>query len=303
MLVLAQTPTGALVRPIIRVRFMVLRLVLVCLLLPLAALAEELPQPRNDTVSDFADILPASDEAEISALVRQIRDETGVHIVVVTMDRISNYGGWGKGFESYATTLFNDWGIGDRVRNDGIMVLVVTGTRDTRIELGSGYSKAYDRRAAEVIETAMLPQFRERLMARGILDGIKATRDRIVQPFANGEWVDLWRTILIGLGVVGGAAGLIFAGKAGWAAYVRCPRCGQSGLTRWNEVIDHATTYSPGRGVTHISCSLCDYKEDRTYTIASKRDDNDSSSGWGGGSSSGGFGGGRSSGGGASGKW
>jgi uncharacterized protein len=182
--------------------------------------------------------------------------------------------------------------------------LIVTGTRDTRIELGSGYSSAFDRRAAEVIETTMLPRFRDRQMARGILDGVKATGDRIVQPFVKGEWVDLWRTVLIGLGAVGGAAGLVFAGKTAWAAYYRCPRCGQSTLSRWSEVISHATTYSQGHGVTHLNCSACGYAEDRPYTIAARRDDNDrGSSGRGGGSSSGGFGGGRSSGGGASGKW
>lgn len=277
------------------------RVIVVCLLWPLAALAEDLPRPQSDTVSDFAEILPAADEAAISALVREIRDETGVHVVVVTMDRISNFGGWGKSFEAYATALFNQWGIGDAKRNDGIMLLVVTGTRDTRIELGAGYPKAYDRRAAEVIETAMLPRFRNGRMAEGITDGVRAARERIVQPFIAGEWVGLWRTLLIGVGVVGGATGLIFGGRAAWAAYVRCPRCGQPGLTRQHEVIEHATTYSSGRGVTHLSCSLCGHTEDRPYTIAA-RGDNNSSGGWGGGSS-GGFGGGRSSGGGASGKW
>ncbi|MBN8633289.1 MAG: TPM domain-containing protein [Rhodobacterales bacterium] len=282
---------------------MVFRLAFVLLLLPLAALAEVLPQPLGDTVSDFANIIPEEDEARISSLIRDIREETGVHIVVVTMDRISNYGGWGKSFEAYSTALFNDWGIGDARRNDGIMFLVVTGTRDTRIELGSGYATAYDRRAAEVMETEMLPQFRAGRMALGITEGINATRDRIVQPFIKGEWVGLWRTILIGLGVVGGAIGVGIAGKAAWSAYVRCPRCGQPSLSRWSETTNPATTYSSGSGVTHLTCSLCDYKEDRSYTIAATRDDNDSSSGWGGGSSSGGFGGGSSSGGGASGKW
>jgi uncharacterized protein len=280
---------------------MLSRLILICFLWPLAALAEQLPEPRSDTVSDFANILTSSEEAEIGELIREIRVETGVHIVVVTMDRISNYGGWGKSFEAYATELFNDWGIGDAKRDDGIMLLVVTGTRDTRIELGSGYSKAFDRRAAEVIETATLPQFREGQMAQGITDGIRSARDRIVQPFVKGEWVDLWRTILIGLAVVGGTSGLAFAGKSAWSAYIQCPKCGQPGLSRTNEVIEHATTYSSGRGVTHISCSVCGYKEDRSYTISRMRDDNDRGSS--GGGSSSGFGGGSSSGGGASGKW
>lgn len=282
---------------------MVLRIVLLCLLFPFTALAEALPQPRSDTVSDFSDILTAQEEAEAAEVVRSIRAETGVHVVVVTMDRISNFGGWGKSLEDYATALFNAWGVGDAAKDDGIILLVVTGTRDIRIELGAGYSSAYDRRAAEVIDTAMLPRFRDGQIARGILDGLAATRDQIVQPFVKGEWVGLGRLILIAVAVIGGVTGLGYAGMAGWAAYRRCPRCGQSTLSRWNEVISHATTYSSGHGITHLTCDSCGYKEDRPYTIAARRDDNDSSSGWGGGSSSSGFGGGRSSGGGASGKW
>ena len=279
------------------------RLLLLLLFLPVAAVAEPLPNPQSDTVSDFAEILPAADETRIRTLLREIRDETGVHVVVVTMDRISDHGGWGQTFEGYATALFNQWGIGDKRRNDGIMLLVVPGTRDTRIELGSGYARAYNARAQEVIDTAMLPQFRERLMVQGIADGVLATREKIIAPFIKGEWVgfgDLVKTVLIGLGVVGGVTGVGFAGKAAWAAYVRCPRCGQPTLSRQNEVIVHATRYNSGRGVTHLSCSACGYQEDRSYTISAQGDNDRGSSG---GGSSGGFGGGSSSGGGASGKW
>lgn len=94
------------------------RAILVCILLPLATFAEVLPQPRTDAVSDFAEILPPAEEARIADLLRGIRDESGVHVVVVTMDRISNYGGWGQSFEAYATGLFNAWGIGDARRDD-----------------------------------------------------------------------------------------------------------------------------------------------------------------------------------------
>jgi uncharacterized protein len=281
------------------------RLLLFLLLFPVMALAETLPRPQSDTVSDFAGILPPADEGRIRTLLREIRDETGVHVVVVTMDRISDHGGWGQTAESYATALFNQWGVGDRVRNDGIMILVVQGTRDTRIELGSGFARGYDDRAQAVIDTAILPRFRAGQVPQGIVDGLVATRAQIIEPFIKGEWVglgDLIRTVLIGLGLVGGVTGLGFAGKAAWAAYKRCPQCGQPTLVRDNEVIEHATTYSSGRGITHLSCPACGYTADRPYTI-SATDDNDRGSSSGGGGSSGGFGGGSSSGGGASGKW
>jgi uncharacterized protein len=268
------------------------------------AFAEALPRPQSDTVSDFAEILPAADEATIRTLLREIRDETGVHVVVVTMDRISDHGGWGKTIEGYATELFNQWGVGDKARDDGIMLLVVPGTRDTRIELGSGFARGFNARAQAVIDTAILPQFRERRTVQGIEDGVIAIRAQIIEPFLKGEWVgfsDLVRMVLIGLGMAGGAAGLGFAGKAAWTAFFRCPKCGQPTLSRDNEVIEHATRYSSGRGVTHLSCPSCGYAADRPYTISATGDNDRGSSS--GGGSSGGFGGGSSSGGGASGKW
>ncbi|MGL4238030.1 TPM domain-containing protein [Tabrizicola sp.] len=285
---------------------MLFRLIIVLLFLPLSVLADGLPRPQSDAVSDFANLLPAAEEAEVRALVQEIRKETGVQVVVVTMEEIEQYGGRYLGFETYATKLFNEWGIGDAERNDGIMILVAPGDRATRIELGSGFSSAYDARAQAVIDKAMLPDFRERLFAQGILDGVKGVRDEVVQPFVDGKVfgiVDFWRKVLIGLGVIGGGAGLFFAGKAAWAAYKRCPQCSQLSLERWNEVTDYATEYSTGSGITHLSCALCGYTEDRHYTISRKSDRSSSGGGGGGSSSSGGFGGGSSSGGGASGRW
>jgi uncharacterized protein len=282
-----------------------IRLSMFLAVLPFAAVAETLPGPLSDTVSDFAEILPQADEAAIRAELQDIRAETGVQVVVVTMDRISDHGGWGKTLEAYATELFNQWGVGDRERDDGIMILVVPGTRDMRIELGAGFSSAYDDLAQEVIDTAMLPRFRARQMVQGIADGVRATRERIVGPYVRGEWVGLGRlvtTVLVGLGALGGLVGVALAGKAAWAAYVRCPKCGQPTLSRDNEVLQHSTRYFSGRGVTHLSCPSCGYREDRPYTIAARGDDDDRGSSSGG-SSSGGFGGGSSSGGGASGKW
>ncbi len=280
------------------------RLLLFLLVVPVMALAEGLPSPQSDTVSDFADILPPADEARIRTLLRDIRDETGVHVVVVTMDRISDHGGWDKTIEGYATELFNQWGVGDEARDDGIMLLVVPGTRDTRIELGSGFSRGFNARAQAVIDTTILPRFRATQMPQGIEDGVIAMRAQIIEPFVKGEWVglgDLIRMVLIGLGLAGGVTGLGFMGKTAWAVYKRCPRCGQPTLTRRDEVIDHATTYSSGRGVQHLSCPSCGYQAERPYTIPARGDNDRGASG--GGGSSGGFGGGSSSGGGASGKW
>ena len=283
---------------------MFLRVILIFLLLPLTVLAEDLPAPQSDTISDFAEVLSKADEDKLRNLLAEIKTETEVDIVVVTMDRISNYGGWGHTVESYATLLFGAWEIGDAQKNDGILILVATGLKEMRIELGAGYSWAYNFRAKDVIETAMLPRFRAGQTARGILEGVVATRERVVQPHIEGKNIGLddhWGTILV---LAGGLVILFFAARAVWIIYHTCPNCGDRGLSRWNEVTDHATSYSSGQGITHLSCSYCDYQEDRAYTISRK---SNRRSGFydrsGGGSSGSGFGGSGSSGRGASGKW
>lgn len=285
-----------------------LRALVLFLFLPVAALAQDLPQPLNDKISDFANVLSANDEARLSADMQRQRDATGVHVVVVTMKRPIGARS-GERIETYATRLFNAWGIGNAARNDGILILVVTEDRVTRIALGAGYSSVYDGRATRVIETAMLPAFRDGRMADGIIAGVQSTQERLVTPYLAGKPVTVDegfpkpvnRTLLWILGALGLGGVALFGGRAAWSAYARCPQCGKPTLTRRNEVLNHATSYTSGNGIRHLHCPGCGYTSQSAYTIA-QHSDRDSSGG-GGSSSSGGFGGGSSSGGGGTGRW
>ncbi|WP_136644603.1 TPM domain-containing protein [Tabrizicola sp. YIM 78059] len=279
------------------------------------ALAEPLPQPLSDTVSDYAGVLDDAEEGRIVRLLRQLRDETGVQMVVATMGDIADHGGAGMRLDAYAKALFNAWGVGEADRNDGILLLVVTGSREARIALGTGYDAVYDGRAARVLSTAVLPEFREGRIAGGIEGGILSVRDRLIAPFLEGQPVTLtdgfgetaadrdlsW---LLGVGGVGGIAAF---GLWRMRNRRRCPKCGNATLQRINEVIEPAGKASYGTGIVHLTCSSCGFNERQTYTIRPGRRASSSRSLTGGssasGSSRGGFGGGRSSGGGASGRW
>ncbi len=277
-----------------------------------------LPSPISETMSDFADVLDAAAEGRIAGLLAAVRAETGVHMVVVTLPTIEAYGGQGMRLDAYAKALFNAWGIGDGDRNDGILMLVVSDAREVRIALGAGYDAVYDGRAARVLSTAVLPELREGRMAQGIAAGITSTRERLIAPFLEGRPVTLTEGFadessgiapwLGGAGAIGGVAALLFWRSA--RSRKRCPRCGETTLTRTREVIEPATLMSSGTGIEHLKCSTCGYVDrnsfrvGRTQSIGTSRSgSNRSSSGGGGSSGSGGFGGGRSSGGGASGKW
>jgi uncharacterized protein len=294
---------------------MLFRSLLVVLFLAPSAWAQSLPGPLTDTVSDFAEVLPPEEETRLAAELSRIRAETGVHMVVVTMDRIERYGGAGLRIESYAKNLFNSWGIGDPARNDGILFLVSVDDKVTRIALGSGYDAVYDGRATRVIDTAVLPEFREGRIPEGIAAGVQSARDRLIAPFLEGKPVSLTEGFpepassapLWAGGLAAGAALLIFGGRSIWRSRKRCPKCGQLTLTRHNEVLTAASRYSSGNGIRHMNCQSCGFTDREHYLIpavSDRDDDNDNSSGGrSGGGSSGGFGGGSSSGGGGTGRW
>ncbi len=286
---------------------MFLRGLLLFVVLPFMAVAQDLPQPLSDAVSDFADLLPSDAEARVAARLQQTRDEQGVHIVVVTMYRIANYGAVDLSIEAYAKLLFNTWGIGDAGRNDGILILVARDDRVTRIALGSGYDAVYDGRATRVVDTAMLPEFREGRYAEGIEAGVISAVERLVSPFVAKEAVTensgfketVSYMFLVPIAMVTVFLAFVFRRFLGdqTARLGRCENCNHRGLHRTREVRIAATGTAAGSGILRDHCNSCGHDRTEPYAIASRS----KSSGGGGGSS--GFGGGRSSGGGATGRW
>lgn len=158
-----------------------LRLLTTCILLVCALPAfpqSGLPEPRSVFVNDFADLLSPSAEAELANLMRAAKDARGVEMTVVVIDRVVDYQRF-QTIEGFATELFNDWGVGDAARDDGIMLLVALADRKTRIELGRGYPERFDTIAQQIIDEAILPAMREFDFRRGIYNGTRASLARL----------------------------------------------------------------------------------------------------------------------------
>jgi uncharacterized protein len=294
---------------------MFLRSLAVTLTLATSAQAQTLPDPLSDTLSDFADVLDATEEGRITRLLADTRAATGVQMVVVTMPGL---GDSGMTIDAYGKALFNTWGVGGADRNDGILLLLDTNAREARIALGAGYDPVYDGRAARVLSTAVLPALRDGTYATGIEAGIASARDRLIAPFLAGQPVsvtdgfpeDGGSSPLTALGAFGAVAAV--AGFGIWRkrrARVTCPNCGAATLERSREIIERPTRTEPGMGLQHLTCSACGFIDRKSYPISwnspEARRDRDPAKGRNdrGGGGGGGFGGGRSSGGGATGKW
>jgi uncharacterized protein len=132
------------------------------------------PKAKDLYINDFAGILNASDTISIRTALAKLRGEAGVQGVVVTIPSIQIYKTSDRTIESFATNLFNDWGIGDRERNDGVLILVAVKDRKVRIELGAGYGDSYNTQMQSVISNQMLPHFKKKNLGLGIIEGTNA---------------------------------------------------------------------------------------------------------------------------------
>lgn len=290
---------------------MCLRLLILLLFWPLAALGQGLPAQVSGTVNDFADLLPPAAETRVAAALRAARTETGVQVVLVTLDGRAAQGAEGARLQDHAKALFNAWGPGDPTRNDGILILVLRDDRMMRIALGAGYDSVWDNAAQRVINRSFLPAFRENRMAEGIERGVADTIDTIARPFAARQpappapargWADalpfigfcLTVLVILALGLRDRLAGAVTRLRP-------CPACHRRDLHRHREVIAPASAAAAGQGRIRTRCDRCGWQRDRTFALprrrARDRDDDRSGGGSGGGT------GGRSAGGGASGRW
>jgi uncharacterized protein len=145
---------------------------ILALLAPPALLAAAFPSAVG-FVNDFAGVLPESSRAEMETALRDTAAATSAEVVVVTVKSLD-----GMSVEEYAVRLFEQWGIGKKARDNGVLVLVVPGERAMRIEVGYGLEAVLpDGLAGEIIRTSFIPSFRDDDYSRGIQQGVARVLD------------------------------------------------------------------------------------------------------------------------------
>lgn len=153
-------------------------------LLPSPILAQGYPVNTSTYVNDFADLIDPETEAHITEMLREVRQQRGVEMTVVTIASRTDYGP-SDNLRDFATGLFNTWGVGDPTRNDGILILVAAADREMRIALGSGYPPTFDDRMQAVVDHYFLPWFREGDYAAGISAGTAETIRRSALDYVD----------------------------------------------------------------------------------------------------------------------
>lgn len=166
---------------------------LLLILLPGAVFASH-PTPEG-FVTDTAGMISGGVKASLINELTDLKTQTGHEVAVVTVPSLQ-----GDYIEHYAVTLFQEWGIGRKGEDDGVLFLISRDDRQMRIEVGYGLEgDLTDAQSALIINSIVAPRFKEGNFEQGIRDGVDAIARSIKgeplpetisqKPFAASE---LW---------------------------------------------------------------------------------------------------------------
>ena len=139
-----------------------------------AITVEEVTNPREDHggwVTDMANILSKQTELKLNTIINNLEQKNGTEIAVVTVPDTAPY----ATPKTFATKLFNHWGIGKAATNNGILFLISVEDRRVEIETGLGIEPILSNaEVKQIIDNKIVPQFQQSNFDRGTLNGTEA---------------------------------------------------------------------------------------------------------------------------------
>jgi len=121
-------------------------------------------------VVDDAHVLSQGTVQTLTQMLADYENGTTNQIVVVTLPSLQN-----TTIEDYGYQLGRVWQIGQKDKNNGVLLIIAPNERKVRIEVGYGLEGTLtDAASSEIVHGIMLPKFRSGQMEQGIMDGTGA---------------------------------------------------------------------------------------------------------------------------------
>jgi len=130
-------------------------------------------------ITDNAEILSQTMRRSLTDLMKAHEDSTGNQIAVLTVTTLG-----GESIEEYATAVFDAWKLGQKGKDNGVLIIVAPSERRMRIEVGYGLeAKLTDLLAGRIIRNIMTPRFKAGDYDGGVEEGVKA----VITALEGGE--------------------------------------------------------------------------------------------------------------------
>lgn len=118
-------------------------------------------------VSDWAGVFTPEQKAALESRIVALRQTNGAQLAVVTLKSLQ-----GGEIVDFANKLFEQWGIGEKGKDNGVLLLAAIEDRMMRIEVGYGMEGVLnDAKSGRIQDEYIIPRFKEGNYAQGLLDG------------------------------------------------------------------------------------------------------------------------------------
>ncbi len=130
-------------------------------------------------VVDNAGILSSQTKRELTSMLKNLETNTSNQVVVVTLKSLQGYS-----ISDYGYQLGRHWGIGQKGKDNGVLLIVAPKERKVRIEVGYGLEGTLsDAISSLIIHNKILPYFKKGDYDKGVLEGVKSIIGTIKDTF------------------------------------------------------------------------------------------------------------------------
>ena len=204
-------------------------LILLCLVvMPLTAVALDVPQ-LTGRINDHARLLSPGATAMLEQKLAAFETDQSTQVVVLTVPSLQ-----GDNIDQFAIRVADQWKIGQKGKDNGVILVLAQAERQVRIEVGMGLQGVLpDITAGRIIRDVMRPHLRSGDYDRGVeagIDGIMAaTRgefkatpgEQSQRPKQRGA--SRFFTFLLFTGIAAAALGSVSRPMAGLAGAIGLP--------------------------------------------------------------------------------
>jgi uncharacterized membrane protein YgcG len=142
-----------------------------------ACAEDRLIEPPDDRefVLDFADIVSKDDTAKISETGKKLLTDTGVRLVVLTINSMAHYNN-ADNIQAFTRKIMDTWieKQSDKMWTKSVMIVRAKDDKKVRIQLGGAWKHALDADVEKVMNDVLVPRFKANEVSKGLLETAKA---------------------------------------------------------------------------------------------------------------------------------
>jgi uncharacterized protein len=125
-------------------------------------------------VSDFAKVVDPASRAQLETYCANVQRATGVQLALVTVPSLE-----GEPIEEVANTMARAWGVGQKGKNDGLLLLLSINDRRSRLEVGYALEPILPDGLAGSVLREMRPALRQRRYGDALIAAAQTLGDTI----------------------------------------------------------------------------------------------------------------------------